>query len=102
MPAGLALGAPYLVGTSHADTASFIVICAIIAVSMVVLFVVEQGQRGTGFLLRLAFAAKFEALLPVLVEPRLGAGDQEFPVARVLERVGHVLVGGRGGVRVAV
>jgi ABC-type branched-subunit amino acid transport system ATPase component/ABC-type branched-subunit amino acid transport system permease subunit len=35
--AGLALGGPYLVGTAHADTASFLVICAIVAVSLVVL-----------------------------------------------------------------
>ncbi|MDP9182818.1 MAG: ATP-binding cassette domain-containing protein, partial [Actinomycetota bacterium] len=35
--AGLALGAPYLVGTTHADTASFIVVCSIVAVSLVVL-----------------------------------------------------------------
>ena len=35
--AGLGLGAPYLLGTSRADHASFIVICAILAVSMVVL-----------------------------------------------------------------
>jgi ABC-type branched-subunit amino acid transport system ATPase component/ABC-type branched-subunit amino acid transport system permease subunit len=33
----LALGAPYLIGTTHADTASFIVVCAIVAVSLVVL-----------------------------------------------------------------
>jgi len=33
----LGLGAPYLLGTSRADHASFIVICAILAVSMVVL-----------------------------------------------------------------
>ncbi len=34
---GLALGAPYLVGSAHADTASFIVICATVSVSLVVL-----------------------------------------------------------------
>ena len=37
MVAGLALGGPFLVGTAHADTASFIVLCAMLAVSMVVL-----------------------------------------------------------------
>ncbi|HUR52434.1 MAG TPA: ATP-binding cassette domain-containing protein [Mycobacteriales bacterium] len=35
--AGLALGGPFLVGRAHADTASFLVICATVAVSMVVL-----------------------------------------------------------------
>jgi ABC-type branched-subunit amino acid transport system ATPase component/ABC-type branched-subunit amino acid transport system permease subunit len=35
--AALALGAPYLLGRDHADTASFLVICAIVAVSLVVL-----------------------------------------------------------------
>jgi ABC-type branched-subunit amino acid transport system ATPase component/ABC-type branched-subunit amino acid transport system permease subunit len=50
--AGLALGAPYLVGTPHADTASFIVICAMVAVSMVVL----SGWAGQISLGQFAFA----------------------------------------------
>jgi ABC-type branched-subunit amino acid transport system ATPase component/ABC-type branched-subunit amino acid transport system permease subunit len=48
----LGLGAPFLVGTSHADTVSFIVICAIIAVSMVVL----SGWAGQISLGQFAFA----------------------------------------------
>ncbi len=50
--AGLALGAPALVGRAHADTASFIVICAMVAVSMVVL----SGWAGQISLGQFAFA----------------------------------------------
>ena len=50
--AGLGLGAPYLLGTSRADHASFIVICAILAVSMVVL----SGWAGQISLGNWAFA----------------------------------------------
>ena len=50
--AALALGAPWIVGTSHADTASFIVICAMVAVSMVVL----SGWAGQISLGQFAFA----------------------------------------------
>jgi ABC-type branched-subunit amino acid transport system ATPase component/ABC-type branched-subunit amino acid transport system permease subunit len=49
--AGLALGGPYLVGTAHADTASFLVICATVAVSMVVL----SGWAGQVSLGQFAF-----------------------------------------------
>jgi len=49
--AGLALGGPYLVGSGHADTASFIVICSIVAVSLVVL----SGWAGQVSLGQFAF-----------------------------------------------
>jgi ABC-type branched-subunit amino acid transport system ATPase component/ABC-type branched-subunit amino acid transport system permease subunit len=50
--AGLALGAPYLVGSSRADTASFIVISAMVSVSLVVL----SGWAGQVSLGQFAFA----------------------------------------------
>ena len=49
--AGLALGAPYLLGSNRADTASFIAICAMVAVSMVVL----SGWAGQVSLGQFAF-----------------------------------------------
>ncbi|MCU1599336.1 MAG: braG [Frankiales bacterium] len=49
---GLALGAPYAIGTSRSDHASFIVICAMLAVSMVVL----SGWAGQISLGNWAFA----------------------------------------------
>ena len=66
--AALALGAPYLVGAPHADTASFIVISAIIAVSMVVL----SGWAGQISLGQFAFAGIGAAVAGGLAT-RLGA-----------------------------
>jgi ABC-type branched-subunit amino acid transport system ATPase component/ABC-type branched-subunit amino acid transport system permease subunit len=66
--AALALGAPYLVGTSHADTTSFIAVCAMVAVSMVVL----SGWAGQISLGQFAFAGIGAAVAGGLAT-RLGA-----------------------------
>ena len=86
---GLALGAPYLVGTSHADTASFIVICAIIAVSMVVL----SGWAGQISLGQFAFAGIGAAVAGGLAT-RLGADFfVTLVVAGIAGAVAAVLIG---------
>ncbi len=70
---GLALGAPYLIGTSRADHASFIVICAMLAVSMVVL----SGWAGQISLGNWAFAGVGAAVAGALA----ARSDADFFVA---------------------
>jgi ABC-type branched-subunit amino acid transport system ATPase component/ABC-type branched-subunit amino acid transport system permease subunit len=93
--AGLALGAPYLIGTTHADTASFIVVCAIVAVSLVVLSgwagQISLGQFGfvgigaavAGSLATRADADFFVAVLAAGVVGALAAVLVGLPALRV-------------------
>jgi ABC-type branched-subunit amino acid transport system ATPase component/ABC-type branched-subunit amino acid transport system permease subunit len=93
--AGLALGAPYLVGTSHADTASFIVVCSMVAVSLVVLSgwagQISLGQFGfvgigaavAGALATRADADFFVAVLTAAVVGAVAAVLIGLPALRV-------------------
>ncbi|MCU1623738.1 MAG: Phosphonate-transporting ATPase [Frankiales bacterium] len=82
--AGLALGAPWLVGTSRADHASFIVICAMLAVSMVVL----SGWAGQISLGNWAFAGIGAAVAGSLAS----RADSDFFVSVALAGVAGAVV----------
>ena len=82
--AGLALGAPYLLGTSRADHASYIVICGILAVSMVVL----SGWAGQISLGNWAFAGIGAAVAGSLAS----RADSDFFVSVALAGVAGAVV----------